>query len=337
MRIVVRADSSKTMGFGHITRSLTLARALQDAGADVIAVGQGMTEGTAISPSFVSDHFIESPALKQSGGVGQLLDLHPDGVVTDGYHFSKSFFEQLDEASIPYAVIDDNGETKAINPLVVHNQNPHANRELYGTFINEPKFLLGLDYALLRPEVFALVTKPLKKNGRIVVSLGGTDFADLTVPIITALAEAGHNVAVNERFREKLIGLTSETGDSRKIEFFPSSMFLESLASADLAVLGAGTSLWEANTLGTPTIGVIVADNQIIPALTGFSEGYVDVVINSLGAHSMESKVSEVEAAAAQLREASARQATKRVGTDGAKLVAQALLAEFSKHSNNAR
>ena len=337
MRIVVRADSSKTMGFGHITRSLTLARALQDSGADVIAVGQGMIEGAAISPSFGGLHVIERSALNESGDVGQLLDLHPDGVVTDGYHFSKSFFEQLDEASIPYAVIDDNGGTQAINPLVVHNQNPHANRELYGNFANEPKFLLGLDYALIRPEVLALVGKPPKKTGRMVVSLGGTDSADLTVPIIRALVQAGHSVAVNERFREELIVLSNDTDNSRKIKFFPSSTFLESLASANLAVLGAGTSLWEANALGTATVGVIVAENQLNPALTGFSEGYVDVVINSLGAHSMESTVSEVVAAAAQVSEVSARHAMKRVGTDGAKLVAQALLDEFSKHSTNAR
>lgn len=336
MRIVVRADSSKTMGFGHITRSLTLARALQDSGADVTALGQGMTDGATISPSFGGLHVIESPALKESGDVGRLLDLHPDGVVTDGYHFSKSYFEQLDEASIPCAVIDDNGETKAINPLVVHNQNPHANRELYSNFVNEPKLLLGLDYALLRPEVFDLVTKPPKKNGRIVVSLGGTDSADLTVPIIRALVEAGHSVAVNERFRELLIVFSNGTDNSRKIEFFSSSTFLESLASADLAALGAGTSLWEANALGTPTIGVILADNQLNPALTGFSEGYVDVVINSLGAPSVESTISEVVEAASQLRGDSPRPASKRIGTDGAKLVAQALLAEFSKHSMNA-
>ena len=323
------------MGFGHITRSLTLARALQNAGADVIAVGQGMTEGATVSPSFGGLHVIERPALQKSSEKRQLPDLHPDGVVTDGYHFSESYFQKLDEGSIPYAVIDDNCEIKAINPLVVHNQNPHANRELYGNFVNEPKFLLGLDYALLRPEVFGLVTKPLKKNGRIVVSLGGTDSANLTVPIITALVEAGHSVAVHERFREQLIVLNSNTGDSRKIEFFASSMFLDSLASADLAVLGAGTSLWEANALGTSTIGVIVAENQLNPALIGFSDGYVHVVINSLCARSMETTVSEVVAAAAQVREVSARQARKRVGTDGAELVARILLTEFSKHSMN--
>ena len=332
MRIVVRADSSKTMGFGHITRSLTLARALQDAGADVIAVGEGMTQGSAISPSFGGLNVIEKPAAQKSSEIDQLLDLHPDGVVTDGYHFSKSFFEQLDEASIPYAVIDDNGETSAINPLVVHNQNPHANRELYGSFANEPKFLLGLDYALLRPEVFALITKPPKKNGRIVVTLGGTDSANLTVPIITALVEAGHNVAVNERFREQLIVLTSKTGDSRKIEFFPSGMFLESLASADLAVLGAGTSLWEANALGTPAIGVIVTHNQVQPALRGVSDGYIFATANGITAPTKTFLVSEVIELATQLQDKPLRKTPKRVKSDSAAAVARALLVELSNH-----
>ena len=337
MRIVVRADSSKTMGFGHITRSLTLARALQDAGADVVSVGQGMREGVAISSSFQNLQIIERAQSHDADEAEQLLALHPDGVVTDGYHFSRNFFELLDEASIPYAIIDDNGETEATNPVVVHNQNPNANREHYGSGTNEPIFLFGLEYALIRPEIFALATKLPKNSGQIVISFGGTDSENLTVPIVEALVEAGHRVAVNERFKVDLSISIDHAERSRAIEFFPSSLFLESLASADLAVVGAGTSLWEANALGTATVGVIVAENQLNPALTGFSEGYVDVVINSLGAGSMESTVSEVVAAADQLRETSARQSTKRVGTDGAKLVAQALLAEFSKHSKNAR
>ena len=335
MRIVVRADSSKTMGFGHITRSLTLAGALHDAGADVIAVGQGMTEGVAISPSFGGLHVIERVALNESGDVGRLLDLHPDGVVIDGYHFSKSFFEQLDEASISYVVIDDNGETKAINPLVVHNQNPQANRELYGSVTNEPIFLFGLEYALLRREVSALVAKSPKKSGRIVISLGGTDSENLTIPIVEALLEAGRRIAVNERFKVDFSDSVDNVNHSQDIEFFPSSLFLESLASADLAVVGAGTSLWEANALGTPTIGVVVAGNQLNPALTGFSEGYVDVVINALDAPSVESTTSEVVRAASQLRGGSPRPASRQIGTEGAKLVAQALLAEFSQHSPN--
>ena len=178
---------------------------------------------------------------------------------------------------------------------------------------------------------------PSQKSGRILVSLGGTDSANLSVPIVRALVEAGESVAVNERFRDRLGRPGNDASKPQKIEFFAPNIFLETLASADLAVLGAGTSLWEANVLRTPTIGVIVADNQVNPALTGFSQGYVDQVVGPLGARSRASAISEIVAAASHLRQEPARHVTRQVGTDGADLVARILLAEFSKQSTNAR
>jgi spore coat polysaccharide biosynthesis predicted glycosyltransferase SpsG len=39
--------------------------------------------------------------------------------------------------------------------------------------------------------------------------------------------------------------------------------YVSSLASAHVAVLAAGSSLWEACAVGTPSIGLVVADNQV--------------------------------------------------------------------------
>jgi len=39
--------------------------------------------------------------------------------------------------------------------------------------------------------------------------------------------------------------------------------YITELASSSLAILAAGSSLWEAAALGVPSIGLIVADNQI--------------------------------------------------------------------------
>ena len=337
MRIVVRADSSKTMGFGHITRSLTLARALQDAGADVVSVGQGMREGIALSSSFQDLQIIERAPSHDADEVEQILALQPDGVVTDGYHFSRNFFEQLDKASIPYAAIDDNGETEAINPIAIHNQNPHANRELYGDFFDEPLFMLGLNFALLRPEVTKLAAKPHKKSGKIVVSLGGTDSENLTVPITSALIDSGYGVAINERFKDALNRARNDVGHSDKIEFFPPQMFLKTLRSAKLAVLGAGTSLWEANALGTPAVGVIVAENQVQPALRAVSDGYVTEMVNAITAPTKSSLVSEVIELATQLQGEWSQKPPKRVQPDSAAKVADAMLVQLSNHLDNIR
>jgi spore coat polysaccharide biosynthesis predicted glycosyltransferase SpsG len=39
--------------------------------------------------------------------------------------------------------------------------------------------------------------------------------------------------------------------------------YITELASSSLAILAAGSSLWEAAALGVPSIGLIVADNQV--------------------------------------------------------------------------
>lgn len=336
MRIVVCADSSKAMGFGHVTRALTLARALQDTGADVISVGVGMREGTLISPEFGDLHVIESSPTNGAGEIKKLLELKPDGLIVDGYHFSENFFKKLDEAGIPYAVIDDIGETEALCPIAVHNQNPHASVDTYKGLSNNPLLLLGLQYALLRNELSFLANKLHEKSALIVVSLGGTDSANLTGPIAKSLLEVGHRIAVNDRFKKNCDFGNGSNGHSHDIQFFPSHLFLQTLSSSNLAVLGAGTSLWEANALGTPTIGVIVADNQIQPAKAGLSQGYVEAVVNALKAPSRAHAALEVVVAVSRILGHAVTQPSTRIRTDGAGRVARALLAEFAKHANGA-
>lgn len=335
MRIVVRADSSKTMGFGHVTRSLSLALALKAGGADVLVVGQGMREGIATSPSFHDLAFVDLPQSNEAEDLGSLLKLNPDGLVVDGYHFPERFFRSLEDAKIPYAVVDDNGATYARNPIAVHNQNPHATVGLYGELASRPLFLLGLEYSLLRPDVARLAARHVDQSGVVVVSLGGTDPVNLTRPITKALLEAGFRVSVNARFREEILYMTGEQQPVANIEFFSSPSFLEALASADMAVLGAGTTLWEANALGTSAVGVIFAENQRNPAHSGFLQGYVDAIINSLDSTSVADTVSEVVATVSQLRQRVGRELSPRVPTDGADRVARALLAEFADHSDN--
>jgi spore coat polysaccharide biosynthesis predicted glycosyltransferase SpsG len=50
------------------------------------------------------------------------------------------------------------------------------------------------------------------------------------------------------------------------------------LAGAHVAVLAAGSSLWEACAVGTPSIGLIVADNQFQLAMEARRLGLVHVI-----------------------------------------------------------
>jgi UDP-2,4-diacetamido-2,4,6-trideoxy-beta-L-altropyranose hydrolase len=53
---------------------------------------------------------------------------------------------------------------------------------------------------------------------------------------------------------------------------------VQSLASASLAVVGAGTTMWEAACLGVPTVSVVVAENQSQPASAAEALGFTSCV-----------------------------------------------------------
>jgi len=263
---VLRADASGLIGVGHVMRSLALGEAMRDAGFDVMlasvdlpmgmrdeALKCGVTVVDLQCASFGSDDALATLALN-----GNVL-------VVDGYLFERDFFEILENQKINFAVIDDNVETKATAPSVVINQNPHATPQMYEHMSGDPKLLLGLQYALLRREVREATKQSINPVARkVFVAMGGSDFLKLTAPIILALKNLDIELCVavgptnSQRQQiEEALKLAPRARVIRQDEY------ITELASSSLAILAAGSSLWEAAALGVPTIGLIVADNQL--------------------------------------------------------------------------
>jgi spore coat polysaccharide biosynthesis predicted glycosyltransferase SpsG len=192
------------------------------------------------------------------------LSLNGAVLVIDGYNFEREFFEVLENQATHFAVIDDNVETKALAPSVVINQNPHATPEMYAHLLGEPQLLLGLQYALLRREVLEATKQSINPvAGKVFVAMGGSDFLKLTSPIVDRLKNLDIEICVavgptnNQRQQiEESVKLIPRARVIRQADY------VNELASSSLAILAAGSSLWEAAALGVPSIGLIVADNQ---------------------------------------------------------------------------
>jgi spore coat polysaccharide biosynthesis predicted glycosyltransferase SpsG len=96
------------------------------------------------------------------------------------------------------------------------------------------------------------------------------------------------------------------------------------LASAHVAVLAAGSSLWEACAVGTPSIGLVVADNQAASANAAAKLGFTRVV-DCRVIFNIESVMREVQACILGGTSAM-RGAALSIGiANGAKLVASEL------------
>jgi spore coat polysaccharide biosynthesis predicted glycosyltransferase SpsG len=209
-----------------------------------------------------------------------VLSRNADIVVVDGYEFSREFFVALEASNTTFAVIDDNAETKAQSPSAVINQNPHASASMYAHLQGIPKLLLGLQYAMVRKEVREVAAMNLPtREGEVFVAMGGADFLGLTAPIVEALAETGLPIRVAvghaNTQREQVQKLADQFGHEILIEQHDS---VSRLASAHVAVLAAGSSLWEACAVGTPSIGLVVAENQFASANAAAKLGFTRMV-----------------------------------------------------------
>ena len=295
---VLRADASSSIGVGHVMRSLSLGEALLDEGFGVELVSFELAPSLQSLATLCGIEVVELACAPRSSEDAQfVLTRNADIVVVDGYEFSREFFAAIEQSDTPFAVIDDNAETNAQSPHAVINQNPHASESLYAHMQGTPKLLLGLQYALVREEVREVAAMHLPtREGEVFVAMGGADFLGLTAPIVEALVETGLQIRVAvghaNTQREHVQKLADQHGHVTLIE---QQDYVSSLASAHVAVLAAGSSLWEACAVGTPSIGLVLADNQIASANAAAKLGFTRV-IDCRKSFSVEAVKREIEA-----------------------------------------
>jgi UDP-2,4-diacetamido-2,4,6-trideoxy-beta-L-altropyranose hydrolase len=278
---VLRADASGSIGVGHVMRSLSLGEALIDEGFGVELVSFELAPNLqSLATSCGIDVVELSCAPRSSEDAQFVLARNANLIVVDGYEFAGEFFEVLETNNTPFAVIDDNVETNAHSPSAVINQNPHASASMYAELQGNPTLLLGLQFAMVRKEVREVAARNLPTHqGEVFVSMGGADFLGLTAPIVETLANTGLQirVAVGHANTQRALvqTLANRLGNVTLIE---QHEYVSSLASAHIAVLAAGSSLWEACALGTPSIGLIVADNQFASANAAEKLGFTRTI-----------------------------------------------------------
>ena len=295
---VLRADASSSIGVGHVMRSLSLGEALLDEGFGVELLSFELAPSLQSLATSCGIEVVEPSCAPRSSEDAQfVLERNAAIVVVDGYEFSRDFFAALEASNTTFAVIDDNAETKAQSPDAVINQNPHASESLYAHMQGTPKLLLGLQYAMVRKEVREVAAMHLPtREGEVFVAMGGADFLGLTAPIVEALVETGLQIRVAvghaNTQREHVQKLADQHGHVTLIE---QQDYVSSLASAHVAVLAAGSSLWEACAVGTPSIGLVVADNQIASANAAAKLGFTRV-IDCRKSFSVEAVKREIEA-----------------------------------------
>jgi UDP-2,4-diacetamido-2,4,6-trideoxy-beta-L-altropyranose hydrolase len=197
-RVLFRVDVGSAIGLGHLARSLALAAAGRDAGMQCVFLAVGSVIGYRTALKLVTDSGFEVKIFEQValGGredlertLDQAARHSSDAVVVDSYHVDGQFFERLRAAGLFVIANDD----LALHPFpcqLVVNGGAHACELPYRSSSGDTRFLLGPEYALLRPEFRDLPRRAVCAVARnILVTLGGADPRNLMPRLLGLLAE----------------------------------------------------------------------------------------------------------------------------------------------------
>ncbi len=261
-------DSSINDGSGHVMRSITLGLALQKIGfvanlvcSEIPAPLQERSQSFGIGVI----RRISRPESEELGAELNRISEINDIVIFDGYKFLQSAISEVYYSKKVVVVIDDNGELGTTPCHLILNQNLHSNETMYSQNSSSPILLLGLSFALIRPEIAAfknsVLTSPRKG---VLISIGGTDHLGIAPLLYGALQEA-----IDE-------DILITGGFFGRSNLSPGSM-ASAMAQSKLGIIACGTTIWEAICLGLPFIGLITADNQLKSAIELRKHGLADI------------------------------------------------------------
>lgn len=247
--ILFIADAGPRVGGGHVMRSLTLARALEDAGATcrflVTPAGQAVFDafGGGIS-SIATGDVTQAELIERAASAAR----DHDAVVIDHYGLSAPDHRAI-AAGRPTLVIDDLADRPLAADLVLDSGPTRDAADYDGLAPAGAERLLGPNHAPVRPAFAALRRDALARRAaapsvrRILVSLGLTDVGAITGRVVDLMlpriGDAVTDVVLGSG-AASLPGLRALAGREPRLALHVDSQDMPRLTlQADLAV-GAG-------------------------------------------------------------------------------------------------
>jgi len=268
MHLAVRADGDADIGYGHLVRTGALAEKFLESGHDVTYATTTTGPVATVCPPDVN--VAELPARGDPDPLlASVASADIDAVFVDAYPVDTAYQRTVREA-VPLAVHQDDAHHAVCADLF-------CNWNLYGPDIDHefvgdaPRTCLGAEYALLRAPIRERAARdpPWREDPeRAVVTMGGSDVADLTPAAVRAFDGLGVRVDAvvgpgcsDAQERTVAAAADAVAADVRVVRDPPD--LPERLFRADLAVTTAGSTVYELLALGTPFVSRPVVDNQM--------------------------------------------------------------------------
>lgn len=266
-RILFIANAGPAVGGGHVMRSLSLARALEQHGADCVFLAPPPAE--AIIETFAPQMRREPVAsLVPDTAIDAATGIEFDAIVFDHYGLGRAEHEAVNRGR-PTLVVDDLADRPLAADLVL-DSGPARTEADYALLVEDAQLLLGPRYAPLRPEFAALRETAIARRGgpvqRVLIALGLTDVGGVTARVLDRLRQRNGQLAFDVVLGSgapSLPGITRVAAHDPRVALHVDATDMAQLTlDADVAIGAGGSTTWERCTLGLPSVLVVLAENQ---------------------------------------------------------------------------
>ncbi len=296
--IIIRVDANNKIATGHISRVLSIARALvslglhniisqnniyfivsDEKGKEILERSLGNDEIYPIITEFSDCFDLDSSIDKLSK---ELDELEADFLFLDSYYIKNGYFKRLKAAlpeklkSMKIAYFDDLlafGSYEGLD-LIINYDSENIPKQYAGI----PNILAGPQYTPLRSQFENVDYEIRNEVKKIFISAGGTDPQNMCVDTIITLSEISSKlsfVVLTSELNEHLKELRA-LRDYYDLQVCTNVSDVASLmAECDLAVSAGGTTLCELCAVGIPSISFLIADNQYTEVISFKEKGLI--------------------------------------------------------------
>lgn len=289
-RCVFLTEMGEGIGFGHVSRCLSIANELtDDFNVEFTIYVHGKQELNFEFPDAINV-VVRDWKTNIEEGISE-----DDIVIVDSYLATEKHYSQLSSITNKSVALDDYYRLKYPSKLLL-NCNASADIEKYN-YLQSSNVMSGAEYVILnkvfRNENSLPVLNEEVKN--VVITVGGSDLRDLLPRFIELLCTKYpliqfHILSANSEYQATLIK-AYKLDNLTVYGFLPPHKMADLFKKCDLAISAAGQSLGELIMSGTPFVPIIVdkdqepngqfyLDRQIIPKIIKWDDSNLDTEIH---------------------------------------------------------
>ncbi|MEX0719997.1 MAG: glycosyltransferase [Balneolaceae bacterium] len=251
LKICIRVDGAKDLGFGHLYRSIAIA---QNIHSHEVCFITRSDDYYYLGFDFLRHHHYPIVEISSNDEfISRLEEIKPDIVINDILDTDEKYITGLKDHGCFVVNFEDLGLGNRLADVVIN--------DLYPDLYPQSNHWYGVEHSILNPnfEMVSSKEEPKEIVENILIAYGGTDPANLTDKAISALIQLGYENTTTvilgpghsnyEAIKEKVKEMKGEVQLLQNV-----SNMAVLMKEADLALTSAGRTVTELMTIGVPTI-----------------------------------------------------------------------------------